>query len=138
MSWAAEMKAVQSEAGGLMSLHVIRPEDTHALLLRIIQGDPEAEQISGALWDTLKRIKGAPRHTPMLCASCPRPVRRDNFAVVLATPEVANPERCLGLAICSRCATTPDAIRDKAVQALRRIWPDARPVTIHPTQAGRA
>jgi hypothetical protein len=130
MTWVSGMREELAGAGGLLTLHVFRRADLPALLEQARAGDHKAFQLAGALENTLMGIDTAPRRRPALCGSCPRPVRGDNLSIVIVCPESADASHGLGLAICKRCATEPDAILANAVVALRRIWPDARPVTI--------
>ena len=131
MNWEAGVRSVHAEAAGLMSLHVIRQIDAAPLLEQALHGDTEAVWLSIALHEALDLINKAAQRKPMLCGCCPRFLRSGNFSVVIAAPERADPTKCITLGICRKCATEPDAIRIKALQAFRKIWPDARPITIN-------
>ena len=72
----------------------------------------------------------------MLCGCCPRPFPKNDFSIVIAMPEVGSPTRGLSVGICKRCATEPEQIRDKAMVALRKIFPDAKPVYLGATHEG--
>ena len=136
MIWSDGIQAVQQESGGLMSFNVIRQADAPGLLFDAMRGDPDATRLAQGLASLLGQIASAPRHKPVLCACCPRALRR-TFAVIIAGPERPNARNSIGFGICERCATEPEDIRTKAIEALRRIWPDARPVTItHGRAAG--
>lgn len=133
MTWEAGIRSVHAEAAGLMSLHAFRQLDAVPLLARAMCGEVEAMRLSLALCEALGQIHNAPRRRPMLCGSCPRPLRQGNFAVVIAAPERTDPTNCVTLGICKKCAVEIDDIKAKAVLAFRKIWPDARPITIdHP------
>ena len=135
MTWKSDMQSLHNEAGGLMRLHVFRQVDAPELIGHAIAGDAEAVRLMRALNDALARINEAPRRYPLLCGSCPRPLRKTDFAVVLALPHRDDPSLCLSMGICKRCGTEPDVIEMKALDAFRRIWPDARPIAI-PTPHG--
>jgi len=129
--WRDGIEAVQTEAGGLLSLDVVLPVDFADLFGCAAAGDRQAARLACAVIDTVARVNKTPRKSPALCGSCPRPVRRSSFSVVIATPERNDPTRAIGLAICERCGITREEITDKAVIALKRIWPNSRAVTIN-------
>lgn len=74
----------------------------------------------------------------MLCGSCPRPLLNNEFSFVITRPACDDPINAVALAICRKCGTTREDIQQKAVIALRRIWPDLRPITITNPAGGRA
>lgn len=76
-------------------------------------------------------IAAAPRRRPMLCASCPRALRGSAYSFVVALPARDDPTQL-------RCAVEPDAITAKAVTALRKLWPDLRPIAITQETGTRA
>jgi hypothetical protein len=137
-AWRLGIEALQDEAQGVMSLVVIHPAEAPALFLDAAAGVPGAIQALNAYSDTMWRIRSAPRRDPMLCAACPRPLRKRAFAIVLAIPERDDPTRCLGLGICGKCASTDAQIRAKALEGLRRLWPTAREIEISGHPAGHA
>ena len=139
MTRTQDMQALQQEAGGMMEMRVIRQADAPELLSHVIAGDLDAARMMNALCEALAGVKNAPRRFPMLCGSCPRPLRSIDFSVVLAIPFREDATRCMYVGICAKCATEQGAIRAKAMKAFRKIWPDARPVEI-PTlhEAGHA
>lgn len=140
MTWASDIRAVHDEAGGLLEIHVVRLVDLPSLLDRIAVGDPEAGLLMVATSSALQQIVSAPRNRRMLCACCPRPLKRNTpIALVIAAPKRHEPERCLTLAVCTRCAVAPNDVRAKAIVAMRKLWPKIRPVTItHEHVVGRA
>ena len=135
MTRTSDMQALQQEAGGMMEVFVVRQADAPELLGQVMAGDLDAARLINALCDALAGVKNAPRRAPMLCGSCPRPLRSIDFSVVLAVPFRADAMRCIYVGICAKCATEHDAIRAKAMGAFRRIWPDARPVAIPTSHA---
>ena len=141
MSRAADLQALQAEADGIMGFHVLQPRDVPELLGCAARGELDALQLVNVLCDLLERIAHAPRDKPMLCSCCSHRLRRSGFtgfSVIIASPERPDASRCLALAICDQCERTPEAIQVKAMQAFRRIWPDARPITIDRRGAGQA
>ena len=135
-TWAEGVQRVSDEAAGVIQLDIIQHADLTELLAHAILGDPEAVRLANMASSVLRRIAAAPRRKPMLCGSCPRPLKLKGhrFSVVIALPGRDQPSNALSMAICHRCATSHEAVESKAVQALRRIWPDLRPITVtHPT-----
>ncbi len=138
-NWVAGMEAVQQQAGGAIEIEVIRLVDAVDVLGAALAGDLDAMRRMRALVDTAKRIEAMSRtKRPMLCGSCPRPLWGSGFSFVIARPACDDPVNAIALAICRKCATTRHGIQQKAVIALRRIWPDLRPITITSPDGGRA
>jgi hypothetical protein len=129
--WRNGIEAVQREAGGVLSLAIIRARDMPALLAAAMLGNAEAALLAQCVYSTLRGFRRAPRNRPMLCACCPRPVPTTAFALVVADPGTEGKTLGLTLAICEHCATTDDGIQAKAVAALQTIWPQLRRVTVH-------
>lgn len=130
MTWADSVRTMATESGGLLSLRVFRQDDMPDLVAHARAGDPEAFMLTEALLGALQAIKNAPQKSPMLCGCCPRTFPKNEFSIVLALPEVESPMTGLSIGICKRCATEPDDIRDKAVIALRKLFPDLKPVDL--------
>lgn len=137
--WVAGMEAVQERSGGTLEIEVIRPVDAVDILGAALAGVPDAMRTMRALVDTAKRIEAASRtRKPMLCGSCPRPLLNNKFSFVLAYPARTDPINAVALAICRKCGTTREDIQQKAIVALRRIWPNLRPITVTNPEGGRA
>lgn len=135
---AESVAAVQAEAGGLLTLYVIRQDDTQRLLAGVLAGDREATQVFVAATEMLQRIHEAKASSPMQCGCCGSNLEPRRFSLALATPDVADPSAGLGMAICRRCGTSLGAIKAAALTALRCIWPDGRFVTPTHSDGGRA
>ena len=133
--WMQGIRDVQAQSGGLMRLEIIRPYDAAVLMLEAAGGNVEARRTLMVVNDALDRIAAAPCRKPSLCGSCPRQVRKIKFAIAIATPQRDDATRVLAVAICERCATEPEDIERKALDAIRRLWPSARPVVAVPTHA---
>lgn len=128
----------QSEAGGVMELVVIRPIDAAGIMLDALAGDIRAASVVKAIEHAADAIRDAPRRLPMLCAACPRPLKGGRYSFGIALPASDNPTHGLALAVCTRCATERGDIQTKATAALRRVFPDLRPVTVTHAAGGRA
>ncbi len=135
------VRTVRSESGGLLDLMVVRPADFAFVVVEAAAGDPDAIRVLAALETTVKRIAAAPRRSPMRCVACPQLLlKKTVFSFCIVEPSRANPTSSLVVAVCSRCATTPEQIQEKAVTALRQIWPDisSRPITVTHPSGGQA
>jgi len=128
----------QSEAGGMMELVVVRPTDAVDILADVLAGDDQAVRLMRMLDQADTAIRSAPRRLPMLCAACPRPLKRGRYSFGIALPASDNPTHGLALAVCTRCAVERADIQAKATAALRRVFPDLRPVTVTYAAGGRA
>ncbi len=138
-AWQADMRSIHEQAGGVLELVVILPTDMPVLATRALFGDREAGAILTAMTYAETGIRKAPKRRPMLCVSCPRPLLGGRYTHVVAIPSRDDPTKAIGLAVCHRCATEPDAITAKAVEGLRNgLWPDLRPVTLTNRTGGRA
>ena len=138
MTWSDDMHQVHEEAAGVMTLDVVLFSDIPDLLVSSLMGDHQSSLLMRAIGKAFDAIAAAPRSRPTLCACCPRPIKQKvHFSLAIATPARDDPANCLSLAVCAKCATTREDARQKAMSALRRIWPDARTVELtHP--AGHA
>jgi len=135
---AQALQALQAEAGGLLSLHVIRRDDASRLIAGALSGDRGAAQLMLQVNDLLHRISAAPASSPMQCGCCGSDLQGGRFAIAIATPDISDPSAGLGMAICRRCGTSLGAIKAAALTALRCIWPDGRFVTPTHSDGGRA
>jgi len=135
---AQAVQALQAEAGGLLSLHVIRQDDGPRLIGGALSGDREAAQLMLQVSDLLQRISDAPASSPMQCGCCGGDLQAGRFALAIATPDIRDPSAGLGMAICRRCGTSLGAIKAAALTALRCLWPDSRFVTPTHSDGGRA
>ena len=137
----AGLTAIQADAGGMMTIVVVHPSEGPALLASAMAGNREALHLFQSVVQSLEGIAKAPKRKPMLCATCPRPLRKaTGFSIAVAMPAKGDPSLGLCLAVCAHCAdaTKPSAVTDKAMQALATIWPNLRPVTITHRSGGRA
>ena len=135
---AEGLARLQSEAGGMMELVIVRPTDAVDIMADALAGDGRAVSLLQAMEQAAGAIRNAPRRLPMLCAACPRPLRHGRYAFGVALPARDNPTHGLTLAVCTRCATARGDIEAKATAALRRVFPDLRPVTVTHATGGRA
>lgn len=137
-TWADGIQRVGDEAAGVLALQVVQHADVPALIADAIAGDRDATRLLRLVNRALAGIQSAPRSRPHLCAACPRPLRKGRYAIVAVFPARDDATHGLGLGICTHCGTAHDVIHDKAVLALRRIWPDGRAFTISHPEGGHA
>ena len=131
------MEAIHREAAGLMHLDVVLRDDMSAMVAAAARGEAEAAELFQRV-NALLDILSAPEGNPKLCASCPRPLANGRYSLALAIPACDDPSNALALAVCHDCAVDREAVRARAIEALRKLWPDARPVTITHPDGGRA
>lgn len=137
-AWADGVRAVHQEASGVLSLVVVQPGEVAAVAADAIAGYPEAGRLVKALAQAARGIEAASgTRRPMLCASCPRPLRLGRLAFAVVLPACDDPTNLMVLAVCRRCATAREDVERKAKHALTRLWPDLRKLDVHPI-AGRA
>jgi hypothetical protein len=134
----AGFEAVHREAAGLLTLDIIRPERFVELVLASMSGDDAAARLVESAVKTVSRIEKAPRREPKLCGCCPKKLRGTGFVICVANPAVDSPSGSIAFALCERCSSDDAAVRDNAAKALRRVWPDLRPVTVTHQAGGRA
>lgn len=133
------VQRVNDEAGGVLSLQVIQRGDMPALISDALAGSGEAMELLRLVRETMDGIQAAPRRKPMLCGCCPKALRNGRFSVVLAKPDRADASQGIAMMICAKCGPSYGAIQAAALVALRRIWPNCRPIAItHPQGGGRA
>ncbi len=135
------VRTIRAESGGLLDLMVVRPADLAFVVAEATARDPDAVMVLAALDNAVQRISAAPRRSPMRCVACLRPLlARTHYSFCVVLPSRANPTSSLAIAVCSKCAVTPEEITAKAVTALRKVWPDlsSRPVQITHPDGGQA
>ncbi len=131
--WVASIHRIQDEAAGAIALAVVMVEDMPTLRGLAGAGGPQASQIVHFVYEALVGIVQAPRGQRRECAACTRPLKGGKFNFAIAIPHRDDPSAGLALAICTKCANTRDAVREKATAALAPIWRDLRPVAVtHP------
>jgi len=137
-TWADGIRAVHEEAAGMLTMLVIRQSEALELMTDALQGDAEAARLLTLISKTAKRIDVAKRtRSPMLCVSCPRPILNNQFSFVVAGPVGGGAVNHIAVAVCTKCGRSTADITRKATTGLRRLWPDLRPISVHPT-AGHA
>ncbi len=137
-NWTASVRRVQDDAAGAVTLTVVMIEDMP--MLRGLAGadEPQAHQIVQAVRQSLIGIVQAPRGQRRECAACTRPLKGGKFNFAIAIPHRDDPSAGLALAICTKCATTADAVQKKAMAALGPVWRDLRPVAVTHPAGGHA
>lgn len=133
-AWAAGIANVHREAAGYLDVWYVNRADLESLLLAAPLGGAEENALLSAIGQTLRHIKHAPAHLPALCGCCPAEVRGTAFLIVVAAP-LGRPlagSTVLGTTLCQRCQAD---IATNTLTALRRVWPEAAHLTIHPGSA---
>ena len=134
--WSRGMRDVQDDAAGLLDLFIARPVDLIELMARSASSE-RARNLSALVMRTVLDVYSAPAADPVQCMACCRPLREpDAFSVVLAIPHRDSPRKCVSSAMCPDCGTGMDEIRDRAIEALRNIWPELRRLPMPTVPAG--
>jgi hypothetical protein len=137
-AWESGIRAVHTEAGGLLHVHVFAPSDVGKLLADALMGDATAGHLFQTVNRSVEQIGAVPRKKPILCLCCPRAIRlRDQFSIVVALPHHEAPTRALGSALCQRCAVPPGVLPRVVAALKQRIWPELRAID-HIHAAGHA
>jgi hypothetical protein len=131
-AWAEAIGGIQREAAGLLDVSIVDARSGVELIADAIRGDREAAEVLQAVRQAAQRVREAPRRKPALCIYCPRAVKRITAETVfgIAIPATANPTRALGFVFCAKCAADRGALAAKAVDGLKRIWPDLRTIEV--------
>jgi hypothetical protein len=141
-AWVREIRALRADAGGVMTLQVVRPETMSPLGLAARRRDPVALATLGVLsrWDA--SIQGAPEPPLCLCCEFSFSGRAVPGAFMVTLPARDDPALGLVSPICRGCAAGTDAeIFKTGVARLRAsLWPDLRPLSsaYMPATAGTA
>jgi hypothetical protein len=126
--------------GELLDVYLVDQMAAAELMARAMLGDAEAARLFGAFLEAGKRIASAPRRSPVICATCPRRIRRISHDIIfgIAAPERTDRPSAIGFAICPRCAANRAGLLSRASESLRQIWPDLRPIVISHPAGGHA
>jgi hypothetical protein len=129
---AAEMVAVAD-------LVVCRPVDALGFIKAAARGDRRAARVMSAVDDVLHQLDAAPPRSPLLCATCPEPLRPGTaYSFVVHLPADERAPYGFALGVCRRCATSRAEVRRKAIAALRVEMPGLRVVEATHSDGGRA
>ena len=124
--------ALDREAGGLIRISIVHPEDAPALIVAAMDGDQFSHAILNAVSETARQIAAAPRGSEVLCLVCPAAIRTlPGVAFVVVLPQVSGPHHGLGSAVCPKCAARPD-LNGHVTATLRKVWPGLREIQIAP------
>ena len=124
----------------MMKLAVLQPEDVLAFAVTLALGHatPDTRMLLSAAIDFVGRVGNAPPREAVLCACCTRHLARVPFSLAVAMPARDDGTRGIAMGICQRCAAGPAETTAKAMQALRKIFPEARPMQTPCHVAGHA
>ena len=135
--WAADIASVHREVhreGGRLEVWCVTSAELVSLLIAASLGGAEETALYNAVERMLQHVGHAPAHLPALCGSCPAEVQGTPFLILIAAPLgrplAGSPVVCTTL--CPRCQAD---IAANALTALRRLWPEAAHLTIHPGSA---
>ena len=132
------LASLHREAGGAVELIVIRPVDAPDVVAHALAGDPYAVKVFEALANASRLVDAAPKRKPLLCATCPRPLRGTAFSFGIVLPMRDDAQSGVAFGICTKCGTSLDALQVKATAALYKIWPDLVPIEVTHPSGGRA
>jgi len=129
---------LRTESGGAVDLFIVRPVDAPDVVAHALASDPLAVKVFEALANASRAVEAAPKKRPLLCATCPRPLRGTAFAFGLVLPMRDDPRSGAAFGICVRCATPVEALQANATKALHKLWPDLVPIEVSHPEGGRA
>ena len=132
------LQALREESAGILDIHIIDPNVAMELIEDALGGCPEAAMLMTALIDAIAVIDAAPDKRTMLCGCCPRPLRGTGYRIGLALPRKDAPQKAVAFGICFECANDGEPIEVKAVECLKKIWPDGRLIQFSGHEAGHA
>jgi hypothetical protein len=131
--WLSDIGRIHKDAAGLLDVRIVRPQNFAAIARAALFGNAEADVLARAVVKTVAHINSASVNDPIQCARCPEPLGGTTFTVVITKPSRDEADRALGFGLCLKCSDNAP-LEATAVDVLRDIWPDARPVTIHPAE----
>ena len=136
-AWSHGIRQVHEDAAGLLELFIVLPPEMPGLLAAM-GSSGRLTKLAALAMRTIMDLHEAPANDPLQCLACCRPMTlRIPCSVVLAIPQQDAPRKCLGSVMCADCGTEPDVIQTKAIQALKNVWPQLRPITVS-DQVGHA
>lgn len=138
----AELRKVLEVGGGLMTLIILGPKSSVALLQDVMVGDRQAVNVLEAADRLLRRIQRRPQAKPFPCWFCGGPLWRcaPAAAVALLVPYDVVPFRSVvAMAVCKGCNRDERELGMAAVGKLRNeMMPDLRLLPPMMQQAGHA
>ena len=120
------VKAVHRESAGVLSIYTVTHADGLRLIADALRGDAEANGILNLITGAQRQIDEAPKRRPMLCSSCPMPLRGGDHSFVVAVPATSGPRHGIALAVCLGCGTDRETVQAKGLKALAHLLPNAR------------
>ncbi len=130
---------VHVQAGGVLDVYLVSGAEAADLMTASFLGVGHATRLLGAVSTSIAHVlRSTGKRNPTLCVCCPRCVRRlDGIRIGIVAAATDDAADVISFVVCARCSSAPDLTKN-IMHALRRIWPDLRPISItHPT-GGRA
>ncbi len=132
------LRRLHREAGGATVLHLVRPQEYTRALPAALAGDREAAAVLDVVHQLLERMRSAPPDDPMQCCACRTALHAADFSLAILLPLRDDPTCAMGIGICERCGPDLAAVRGKATDSFREIWPELRTIELTHTEGGRA
>ncbi len=138
-TWCRDVENISKEAAGAVEIVVVMEREFPDLVANTLKGDPDSTKLMHLVAQIISRIESASKREPMLCLSCPQPIRQGvEFGLAFAIPSRDDPKGAISMAICGKCGADPAGVMAKAVDGLRKLWPSLRTANITHPEGGRA
>ena len=132
------IEGVDREGNGAIDIQLIAPDAVEAVFRRaFLLADPDAESLAAGVIQQALRVANSPPDNPARCLGCDVPLPETPYTTVIVTGHAEDAEHALGAGVCLACAPTRVAALEHARSYLRKLWPELRPITVHPSR-GRA
>jgi hypothetical protein len=128
---AAGIEAVNNAAAGALDVLYVSRDDVIPLIVAASLGNAESIAILQAIQEILQHITAAPADNPRMCGCCNRAIIGAAFLIVVAEP-MDKPLAKSQVLCTTQCLQCQSYIPTNALRALQRVWPEARPITVHP------
>lgn len=136
---AEGLNRMARQGGGLMRVHIVPAEDGPGLVAAAEWGDRFSLCLLRIITDSETRMRAAPKRRPVLCLTCPSPIREcRGVTFIVCLPESDDPRDGVASAVCRKCARHSD-LPGTVIQRLRQhIWPGLRRIDVTHNDAGHA
>lgn len=126
----ADLEQLHAEAAGVMKVVILRRRDVPALYAAASSGVGQARALLMTVDTSIRSIEAAPESEPILCVSCPRALRSTRYCFAVVLPDRVDLAKALAFGVCERCGPGLPAIKTRAVEAIKRIWPESRSIAV--------